>query len=139
AAIMRYRPDGSGGELFASGLRNAVGIAFHPATGALWATVNERDWLGDDVPPDLITEVQEGGFYGWPDCFTAGGRRVPDSRVLKGERCPPLIIPSLEIQDHYAPLGIAFYNGQHFPAEVNCSPLFAHHRSLKLSVTPAHT
>src|SRR6267142_1203626 len=134
AAIMRYQPDGSGGELFASGLRNAVGIAFHPGTGGLWATVNERDWLGDDVPPDLITEVREGGFYGWPDCFTAGGRRIPDSRVLKGERCPPMITPSLEIQAHSAPLGLAFYTGQHFPAEYRGSLFVAYHGSWNRSV-----
>ena len=134
AAIMRYRPDGSSGELFASGLRNAVGIAFHPGTGVLWATVNERDWMGDDVPPDLITEVREGGFYGWPDCFTAGGRRVPDSRVLKGERCPAMITPSLEIQAHSAPLGLAFYTGQHFPAEYRGSLFVAYHGSWNRSV-----
>ncbi len=103
AAIMRYRPDGSGEELFASGLRNAVGIAFHPSTGVLWATVNERDWLGDDVPPDLITEVRERGFYGFPDCFTAGGKTFVDSRVLKGDRCPPMTAPSLEIQGTAVP------------------------------------
>ena len=134
AAIMRYRPDGSSGELFASGLRNAVGIAFHPGTGVLWATVNERDWMGDDVPPDLITEVREGGFYGWPDCFTAGGRRVPDSRVLKGERCPAMITPSLEIQAHSAPLGLAFYTGQLFPAEYRGSLFVAYHGSWNRSV-----
>src|SRR6266508_3893913 len=67
AAILRYEANGSGEHLFASGIRNAVGIAFHPTTGALWATINERDWRGDDLPPDYITEVKEGGFYGWPE------------------------------------------------------------------------
>ncbi len=134
AAIMRYRPDGSGEELFASGLRNAVGIAFHPSTGVLWATVNERDWLGDDVPPDLITEVRERGFYGFPDCFTAGGKTFVDSRVLKGDRCPPMTAPSLEIQAHSAPLGLAFYTGQQFPAEYRGSLFVAYHGSWNRSV-----
>ncbi|HEV8532606.1 MAG TPA: sorbosone dehydrogenase family protein [Methylomirabilota bacterium] len=134
AAIMRYRPDGSGGVLFASGLRNAVGIAFHPSTGVLWATVNERDWLGDDVPPDLITEVRERGFYGWPDCFAAGGKTFVDSRVLKGDRCPSMTAPSLEIQAHSAPLGLAFYTGQQFPAEYRGSLFVAYHGSWNRSV-----
>src|SRR2546426_259550 len=69
AAITRYNADGSGEARFATGLRNAVGLAFHPETGELWATVNERDWRGDDLPPDYITEVKDGAFYGWPDCF----------------------------------------------------------------------
>src|SRR5207247_74262 len=88
AAITRYNADGSGEARFATGLRNAVGLAFHPETGELWATVNERDWRGDDLPPDYITEVKDGAFYGWPDCFAVGGRAVVD-RGANGsaERC----------------------------------------------------
>ena len=62
AAVMEYNPDGSGGRVYASGLRNPVGLRFQPATGRLWTTVNERDGLGDDLPPDYVTSIQEGGF-----------------------------------------------------------------------------
>src|SRR5256886_4630778 len=78
AAITRFNADGSSEERFATGLRNAVGLAFHPTTGALWATVNERDWRGDDLQPDYITVVKHGGFYGSPDCYAGSGRGVVD-------------------------------------------------------------
>ncbi len=74
AAIVRYNPDGSGEYVFATGLRNPVGLAFHPLTAALGTTVNERDWRSGDAPADFITEVREGAAYGWPDCCAAGGR-----------------------------------------------------------------
>ena len=134
AAILRSNPDGSGEAIFASGLRNAVGIAFHPATGALWATVNERDWLGDDLPPDYVTEVKEGGFYGWPDCFVAKGRPAVDSRVTRAERCSAITLPTLEIQAHSAPLGLAFYAGRLFPPEYRGSLFVAYHGSWNRSV-----
>jgi glucose/arabinose dehydrogenase len=134
AAILRYNADGSGEQIFASGLRNAVGLAFHGTTGALWATVNERDRLGDDVPPDLITEVREHGFYGWPDCFMAGGAPVADSRVTSGQRCPAMTVPSLEIQAHSAPLGLAFYTGRQFPPEYQGNLFVAYHGSWNRSV-----
>jgi glucose/arabinose dehydrogenase len=132
AAIVRYNADGSGGELFATGLRNAVGIAFHPETGALWATVNERDWRGDDLPPDYITEVKEGGFYGWPDCFVVNGQAVPDDR--SGAACPRVAPPSIEIQAHSAPLGLAFYTGTRFPPEYRGSLFVAYQGSWNRSV-----
>jgi glucose/arabinose dehydrogenase len=117
AAIVRYAADGSGEQLFATGLRNAVGLAFHPVTRALWVTVNERDWRGDDLPPDYITEVKEGAFYGWPDCFAAQRKVVADPSFGRGERCGQMTLPTLEIQAHSAPLGLAFYTGQQFPPE----------------------
>jgi glucose/arabinose dehydrogenase len=133
AAITRYNPDGSGERLFATGLRNAVGLAFHPMTGALWATVNERDWRGDDLPPDHITEVQEGGHYGWPGCFAAGGRAVPD-REFPGARCRDMVLPSVEIQAHSAPLGLAFYTGRQFPPEYHGHLFVAYRGSWNRSV-----
>jgi glucose/arabinose dehydrogenase len=134
AAILRYEADGSGERLFASGLRNAVGIAFQPGTGALWATVNERDWRGDDLPPDQITEVKEGRFYGWPDCFAAGGRAVPDDRFSGSASCPPMALPTIEIQAHSAPLGLAFYTGRLFPPEYRGSLFVAYQGSWNRSV-----
>ncbi len=117
AAVVRYNGDGSGEQLFATGLRNAVGLAFHPATGVLWATVNERDWRGDDVPNDMVTEVKEGAFYGWPDCLPAGGKPIPDDRFQKGAHCENVTSPTVGIQAHSAPIGLAFYTGTQFPAE----------------------
>ena len=135
AAITRYHADGSGEERFATGLRNAVGLAFHPGTGELWATVNERDWRGDDLPPDYITEVKEGGFYGWPDCFAVGGRAVAD-RGANGsdERCRQMTLPTIEIQGHSAPLGLAFYTGSEFPPGYRGSLFVAYHGSWNRSV-----
>jgi glucose/arabinose dehydrogenase len=134
AAILRYRPDGSGEELFATGLRNAVGLAFSPTTGALWAAVNERDWRGDDVPPDYITEVRTRAFYGWPDCMTVQGRVVVDERFGGSGRCSRVTPPSVEIQAHSAPLGLAFYTGRQFPAEYRGDLFVAYHGSWNRSV-----
>ena len=135
AAITRYNADGSGDTLFATGLRNAVGLAVHPGTGALWATVNERDWRGDDLPPDYVTTVERGRFYGWPPCFAAGGRVVPDPDVKTGaDRCASMALPALEIQAHSAPLGLAFYTARQFPAEYHGNLFVAYHGSWNRSV-----
>ena len=135
AAITRYNADGSGEARFATGLRNAVGLAFHPETGELWATVNERDWRGDDLPPDYITEVKDGAFYGWPDCFAVGGRAVVD-RGANGsaERCGRMTLPTIEIQGHSAPLGLAFYTGAEFTPAYRGSLFVAYHGSWNRSV-----
>jgi glucose/arabinose dehydrogenase len=117
AAVLRFHADGSGETIFASGLRNAVGLAFHPTTGVLWATVNERDWRGDDVPPDYVTELREGAVHGWPDCMTVRGRVVTDTSFAKGATCDKVTPPTVEIQAHSAPIGLAFYTGTQFPEE----------------------
>lgn len=128
AAIMEYNPDGTGRRVFASGLRNPVGLAWNPATGALWTSVNERDGLGDELVPDYVTEVQDGAFYGWPYSYI--GQNVDPRR--KGEH-PELvakaIVPSVLIESHSAPLGIAFYDGKMFPAEYRGSLFVALHGS----------
>jgi glucose/arabinose dehydrogenase len=134
AAILRYEADGSGEHIVASGIRNAVGIAFHPATGALWATINERDWWGDNLPPDYITEVKEGGFYGWPECMIVHGKAVPDERFAQGDRCAAVALPTLEIQAHSAPIGLAFYTGKQFPAQYRGSLFVAYQGSWNRSV-----
>ncbi|HEX5706349.1 MAG TPA: sorbosone dehydrogenase family protein [Pyrinomonadaceae bacterium] len=116
AAITEFNPDGTGKRIFASGLRNPVGLAFHPTTGVMWTTVNERDRLGDDLVPDYLTSVRDGGFYGWPYSYI--GKNVDPRR--RGER-PDLvaksIVPDLLIQSHSAALGLVFYAGEMFPAE----------------------
>jgi glucose/arabinose dehydrogenase len=117
AAIVRYEADGSGEHLFARGLRNPVGLAFHPRTGALWTTVNERDWPGGGAPPDYITEVRSGASYGWPHCFAE--RRVwrPDPTWARPRECRGATLPTIEVMAHSAPLGLAFYTGTRFPRD----------------------
>jgi glucose/arabinose dehydrogenase len=110
AAVMRYNPDGSGGERFAWGLRNAVGLAFQPGTNTLWATVNERDDQGNEIPPDLVTIVTEGANYGWPDCQPPAA--TPQE---PGADCSNITPPTIGIQAHSAPLGLAFSTSSQFP------------------------
>ena len=107
AAIMQFNPDGSGMRTFAYGLRNPIGVAWNPQTGALWTAVIERDGLGEDLVPDFITDVHEGAFYGWPYAYIG---QHPDPR-RSGER-PDLvaksIAPALLIASHSAPIAIVF-------------------------------
>lgn len=128
ANILEFNPDGSGRRVYASGTRNPVTIAFNPVNGELWTSVNERDLMGENLPPDYVTHVQEGKFYGWP-YFYIGGH--PDPRV-KGT--PPVqanevVVPDVLIQPHSAPLGIAFYTGQQFPADYRNDLFVAAHGS----------
>ena len=125
ADVLSFAPDGSDRRVFASGLRNCSGEAIQPATGALWCVVNERDGLGDDLPPDYATAVKEGGFYGWP-WFYIGDH--PDPRH-KGIAARPVIVPDVLIQPHSAPLGIAFYDNTSFPPEYRGDAFVALHGS----------
>src|SRR5262249_19535166 len=120
AAILRVEPDGGGLAPLATGVRNAVGLAFRPGTDELWASVNGRDWLGDEHPAEYLTRVEAGGFYGWPYCHWAtDSRLVPDPDLGSADRCRRVSRPSLLYQAHTAPLGIAFYTGRQFPAELH--------------------
>lgn len=113
AAITYYRTDGSGERLFATGLRNAVGLAWHPSTGAIWATNNDRDRLGDDLPPDRVVVVTDGGWYGWPECYLPG---MPNPEyAAHAARCDDAIGPTVALPAHSAPLGLAFYDAAQFP------------------------
>ena len=134
AAIVRYNADGSGEELFATGLRNAVGILWHPGTRQLWATNNGRDWLGDDLPPEYITIVKEGAFYGWPHCYARQGKVVLDPEFGQADRCRQMTLPTVEIQAHSAPLGLALYAGRQFPEEYRGNLFVALHGSWNRSV-----
>jgi glucose/arabinose dehydrogenase len=128
AAISEYNPDGSGQRIFASGLRNAVGIAFEPNTGKLWATINERDELGDNLPPDYFTSVQDGGFYGWPYAYI-GPHPDPDNGSKRPDLVQKTITPDVLIQAHSAALGLAFNTGKMFPAEYQSDAFIALHGS----------
>jgi len=128
AAILECNPDGSGVRIFASGLRNPIGLSFRPGTDALWAAVQERDHLGDDLPPDYVTEIKDGGFYGWPYAYAGS---VEDPRHV-GER-PDLvkksIVPDVLIKAHSAILGLVFYTGKMFPEEYSGDAFVAMHGS----------
>jgi len=116
AAIVSYAPDGSSERIVATGLRNPVGLAFHPTTRELWTTVNERDWRDGRAPPDFLSLVREGAGYGWPDCYAQGGALVPDPEFRGTGDCRSFARPSIELPPHAAPLGMAFYTGMQFPA-----------------------
>ena len=110
ANILEFAPDGSGRRVFAAGLRNPVGLAVDPSTGKLWASVNERDNLGDNLPPDYITHVEDGGFYGWP-WYYIGGHPDPRLPGKHPELKEKTLVPDVLIQPHNASLGIAFSSG----------------------------
>jgi glucose/arabinose dehydrogenase len=116
ADILVAKPDGSGLEVYAWGIRNPVGIAVHPQTGELWASVNERDNLGDNLAPDYITHVEPGGFYGWP-WFYMGGHWDPRHQGKHPELKAKVLTPDVLLQAHNASLEMTFYEGTQFPAE----------------------
>ncbi len=116
AAIKRFNADGSGGVIFAHGLRNAVGIAFQPRTGMLYAAVNERDGMGDGLVPDYLTQVREGGFYGWPYAYI-GSNPMPGLAERRPDLVRRSIVPDVLFQSHSAPIGLVFANSSQFPAE----------------------
>jgi glucose/arabinose dehydrogenase len=131
ATIMRYNPDGSEGEIYARGLRNAVGIAFRPNTDELWATNNGRDWLGDDLPPETVNLVRQGDDFGWPRCHVG---RIIDPDFGEQGACEGVTAPAVEMQAHSAPLGLTFYVGQQFPEEYRGDLFVAFHGSWNRSV-----
>jgi glucose/arabinose dehydrogenase len=134
ATVMEFNPDGSGQKIFGMGLRNAVGLAVSPKTDTVWVTVNGRDWLGDDLPPETIYDLGKGNVdAGWPYCY---GDRVPDPNFTKaGEnRCQSVIEPKVLMQAHSAPLGLAFYEGSMFPPEYRNNIFVAFHGSWNRSV-----
>jgi len=125
AAVTRYDLDGSNAHTFATGLRNSVGVAFNPATGELWANNNDRDDLGDDVPPEHLNVLRDGKWYGWPQCYLPG-RRNPEYSTADCSNVEP---PAITVQAHSAPLGLAFYTGTMFPAEFRGDAFMTYHGS----------
>ena len=130
AAINRYNPDGSGHEIYASGLRNTVGLRFYPGTQQLWATVQERDGLGDGLVADFFTSVKQGGFYGWPYAYMGAHE---DPRIPETERRKDLVAstltPQVALEPHCAVLDFLFYTGKQFPAEYRNGAFLANHGS----------
>jgi glucose/arabinose dehydrogenase len=128
ADILEFNPDGRGGRVYASGIRNPVGIAVNPTTSALWASVNERDGLGDNLVPDYITHVEDGGFYGWP-WFYIGGHWDPRQQGKHPELQSKVIVPDVLLQPHDASLEMTFYDGHQFPSEHDGDIFAAEHGS----------
>lgn len=132
ADILAYTPDGTFLKIYASGLRNAVGLTLD-ATGVPWVSVNERDGLGDNLPPDYVTHIQEDGFYGWP-WYYIGANPDPRLPVNHPELAQKTIVPDTLLQPHFAPLQIAFYTGSQFPMYYQGDIFVASHGSWNRSV-----
>jgi glucose/arabinose dehydrogenase len=128
ARIFEYTPDGKNERVFATGIRNPVGLAVHPTTHDVWTSVNERDELGDHLVPDYITHVRDGGFYGWP-WFYMGGNPDPRHKGKHLELRDKVIVPDVLLQSHSASLGVMFYTGAQFPAEYRMQAFAAEHGS----------
>ena len=124
AAVSRANLDGSEFEIIATGLRNAVGLAFQPGTDELWATVNERDAQGNEIPPDLVTVIEAGATYGWPGCVPPDATpQVPNAD------CSGITPPTVAIQAHSAPLGLVFWEGEGVPEAFSGDLVVAQHGS----------
>ncbi len=123
AMILAFDPDGKNERKYAQGIRNPVGLAIQPGTGVVWTSVNERDGLGDNLVPDYITHVEEGGFYGWP-WYYIGGHQDPRHEGKHPELEDKAIVPDVLLQSHMASLDLAFYDGDAFP-EAYRGDLFA--------------
>lgn len=128
AAIWKCKPDGTACDLFATGLRNPTSIYFYPGTNNLWATVQERDGLGDDLVPDFFTRIQEGGFYGWPYAYF-GPNEDPRNKGQRPDLVKKTITPDLSLGAHTAVIDWKFYNGKRFPAKYQGGAFFALHGS----------
>jgi len=128
AAVTICDPDGKNARLYATGLRNPVGLALEPVTGEVWTSVNERDELGDDLPPDYFTSLKDGGFYGWPYSYIGDNvdQRVKPQRPDLVARA---IIPDVLLGAHVAPLQFAFYTAKQFPESYRGGAFVAEHGS----------
>jgi glucose/arabinose dehydrogenase len=116
ADVLAFDPDGKNERVYATGIRNCSGLGVQPATGALWCAVNERDGLGDDLPPDYVTHVAQGAFYGWP-WYYLGDHQDPRHKDERADLANHITTPDVLIQAHSAPLAIAFYGADQFPPE----------------------
>ena len=136
ATILEFNPDGTGRRIYVSGIRNAVGLAVHPQTGKLWASVNERDGLGDDLVPDYITRVSDGDFFGWP-WFYMGGQQDPRHEGKASRAEGQGKTPDVLVQPHSASLEMVFYTGTQFPAADRGNIFAALHGSWNSRAVPA--
>jgi glucose/arabinose dehydrogenase len=127
ADVLAFDPDGRNRRIYATGIRNCVGLAVGP-DGDLWCSTNERDSIGDDVPPDYITRVREGSFYGWP-WYYIGSNEDPRHKGERPDLKDKITVPDVLLQAHSASLGLAFYNARQFPAQYHGNLFAAEHGS----------
>lgn len=128
ADVLQFDPQGHDRRVFASGIRNCVTLAVEPGTGDLWCSTNERDGLGDNVPPDYVTRVREGAFYGWP-WYYIGANEDPRLRGQRPDLKDKVTVPDVLLQAHSASLGMTFYDGNQFPARYRGAIFAAEHGS----------
>jgi glucose/arabinose dehydrogenase len=133
AAINCYNPDGSGHEIYASGTRNPIGLRWYPGTDTMWAAVQERDALGDDLVPDYFTHIQKGGFYGWPYAYT-GPHEDPRRKGEKPNLVAKTIAGDVQLGSHVAVLDFLFYTGKQFPSSYQGGAFLALHGSWNRSM-----
>jgi glucose/arabinose dehydrogenase len=127
ASLLRMKPDGTGLEVFARGIRNTVGFDWHPTTKELWFTDNGRDMLGDDVPPDELNRASQAGLhFGFPYCH---GGDIPDPQFGQKRSCSEFTPPVLRLGPHVAAIGMRFYTGTMFPPEYRQQIFIAEHGS----------
>jgi glucose/arabinose dehydrogenase len=115
ANVLTTDPDGKNLKVLATGIRNCAGMTIQPATSALWCATNERDGLGDNLPPDYATHVQAGAYYGWP-WYYIGNHEEPSLKGKRQDLASHVTVPDVLFQPHSAPLNITFYEGKQFPA-----------------------
>jgi glucose/arabinose dehydrogenase len=137
AAILEVNPDGTGARVYASGIRNAVGLTLQPGTDVLWAATNERDNLGDDLVPDYVTSVKDGGFYGWPYSYI-GNHYDPKYVGAFPDLVGRAIVPDVLLPSHSAAVGITFYTGSQFPARYRNGGFVALHGSWNRTVASGY-
>jgi hypothetical protein len=128
ADVLQFSPAGGAPKILATGLRNCSAEAIQPGSGALWCAVNERDGLGDNVPPDFATRVEPGSFFGWP-WFYIGNHPEPRMDGARADLATHVTVPDVLIQPHSAPLGIVFYDGTQFPTDYRGDAFVALHGS----------
>jgi glucose/arabinose dehydrogenase/mono/diheme cytochrome c family protein len=133
ADVLEFNPDGSQMRVYAYGIRNCVGMAINAKTGELWCSVNERDALGDNLVPDYITHIQQGGFYGWPWWYM-GGHQDPRHEGKHPELKDRVVTPDVILHPHNASLELTFYDGKQFPVEFQGDIFAAEHGSWNRSI-----
>jgi glucose/arabinose dehydrogenase len=126
--VLVFDPEGGDRHVFASGIRNCVGLAVHTSTGDLWCSTNERDGLGDDLVPDYITRIRHGGFYGWP-WYYLGDHEDPRHAGERPDLASAVIVPDVLLQSHSAPLQMTFYDANAFPSRYRGNAFAALHGS----------
>jgi glucose/arabinose dehydrogenase len=128
ATVLAFDPDGKNERIYATGIRNCVGMAVDQSNGTVWCSTNERDGLGDDVPPDYITRVRDRAFYGWP-WYYIGVNEDPRHKGERPDLKDKITIPDVLIEAHSASLGMTFYDGTQFPADYRGNIFAAEHGS----------